>query len=578
MLMRANAPSSMFRAVLSILTRALALSGATIVYETGQGVQALSIGNGSGIASASRAHDPRILAAYRYLAGSMNRGPSNDTTHLRPSARDLLPAISDDTRHIVLPLVVRVGRAFGAVQLSGDASLDEVDLAFANMIVTELALAVDRSRATAAEAVALATRDAVLLRNDHARRFLSHLSSVLDEPDEDGRSVLPIVVELVVRYLCDGCLVDEIAEDGTVMPLMLGLTAESVEHVRAALPPFTRDTAGSSPRTDVLAHGESLLIPDISALPGPLMPGLDEGREARLRSLMIVKLEAHGRLFGTMTFVGNQSHRPFDAQDLRLAEETARRLAAAIARDRRVQSLERALFERQEVLALVCHELRQPLSAMSVGLHLMLQHPAASDRRRSRKALDALERSASRMGELVKDLVDASSLDAGHSSIRRALHSLSSLVGEALEAQASSSSRKGLSLRFEIPAEPTRIFCDRERTLQVLANLLGNAIKFTRDEGAIALVVRSDEHETTFSVADNGRGIAPAELSHVFERYWRTLTDNLEGTGLGLYISKRIVDAHGGRIWVESQLGQWSVFSFTIPHGPPDPPSSAPND
>jgi signal transduction histidine kinase len=578
MLVRANAPSSTLGAVLSILARALGLSGATIVYEIGEGVQALSIDDGSGIAPASRVHDPRILAAYRYLAGS-NRAPSNDTTHLRPSGKDLLPAMSPDTRHIVLPLVVRVGRAFGAVQLSGDASLDEVDLAFANMIVTELALALDRARTAAAELMALATRDADLLRNEHTRRFLSHLSTVLADADDDGRSVLPIVVELVVRYLCDGCFVDEIAEDGTVVPLMLGLTDESVEQLRTALlPAFTPHSAGHEPRTGVLAPARSLLIPDVSPLAVPLPPGLDERRDARARSLMAVKLEAHGRLLGTMTFVGNQSRRPFDARDLRLAEETAHRLAAAIAHDRRVQWLQRALFEQQEVLPVVCHELRQPLSAMSVGLHLMLQHPAASDRRRSRKALEALERSASRMGELVKDLVDASSLDAGHASIRRDWHSLSSLVAEALEAQISSSSCKRVSLRFEIPTEPIHIFCDRERTLQVLANLLGNAIKFTPDEGEIALAVRSDEHETTFSVADNGRGIAPADLPHVFDRYWRTFTDNEEGTGLGLYISKRIVDAHGGRIWVESQLGQWSVFSFTIPHGPPGPPSSAPND
>lgn len=320
--------------------------------------------------------------------------------------------------------------------------------------------------------------------------------------------------------------------------------------------------------------GRIALIADVSDLLVSEMPGIRELRTAGARSLIVVNLQARGQCFGTLTFVGHASRPAYDAQDLKLAEETAFRVASALAHERRMRVSERALHERQEMLAVVCHELREPLAAVSLGAQVMLQRPSGSDRRQSRKAIEAIQRSASRMGHLVGDLVDSSSLSGGHLSIRRDWHSLSSIVGEAIEAQALSSSRKSLALRVELPTAPRPVYCDRHRILQVLGNLLANAIKFTAHEGAIALLVRQVERETIFSVTDSGRGISPADQQHIFDRYWHTRADNRDGTGLGLYITKGIVEAHGGRIWVASQLHQWSVFSFTIPHGPPRAPSS----
>jgi signal transduction histidine kinase len=181
-----------------------------------------------------------------------------------------------------------------------------------------------------------------------------------------------------------------------------------------------------------------------------------------------------------------------------------------------------------------------------------------------------MDRSVHRMDQMIEDLVDSSSLESGVLSIRRQWHDLSAIVAEALEAQTFTASGKSLSLISKVPREALRIFCDRARLQQVLANLLGNAIKFTPSKGSIELSVHRAESEILFSVTDTGRGIPRKDLPRVFDRHWQSRSGKSGrsgGSGLGLYISKGIVEAHGGKIWVESELNKWSAFSFTIPNG-----------
>jgi signal transduction histidine kinase len=137
------------------------------------------------------------------------------------------------------------------------------------------------------------------------------------------------------------------------------------------------------------------------------------------------------------------------------------------------------------------------------------------------------------------------------------LEALASFEGVAQEA--------GLKLTADVKPHLPEVYCDRGRILQVLANLVGNAIKVTAEGGNITLRVEAREHEILFAVSDDGPGIGEEDKKHLFERYWRSDAARYEGTGLGLAIVSGIIDAHGGRTWVESELGHGATFLFTVP-------------
>jgi signal transduction histidine kinase len=188
--------------------------------------------------------------------------------------------------------------------------------------------------------------------------------------------------------------------------------------------------------------------------------------------------------------------------------------------------------------------------------------------------VEAVERGVKSMERLIRDLLDMSRIEAGQLVIYRGEHELSSLVTEAVNAVKPLAERKGISLAVTLPSGADDVFCDRERILQVLSNLLGNAVKFTPPEGAIKMEVVTDGAQATFSVSDTGVGIPPDHLPHLFERYWRANRVDNKGVGLGLYIAKAIIAAHGGDIVVESDVGAGTMVRFSIPRQQPAVPAT----
>jgi signal transduction histidine kinase len=172
------------------------------------------------------------------------------------------------------------------------------------------------------------------------------------------------------------------------------------------------------------------------------------------------------------------------------------------------------------------------------------------------------------MTRLVSDLLDVAKLDAGHAlPVDLLMRDVSDLIRQAMELQ----EPLATSRRIELTAEVTgsaHALCDGDRVEQVLANLIGNALKFTPQGGTIRVRARGNEREVVVSVSDTGTGIPAAQLPHLFEPYWQADTERRTGAGLGLAIAKAIVVAHGGRIWVESASGAGSTFHFTLPGSP----------
>ena len=156
-------------------------------------------------------------------------------------------------------------------------------------------------------------------------------------------------------------------------------------------------------------------------------------------------------------------------------------------------------------------------------------------------------------------------MEAGHLSLKQERLPAAEIITDALEGQRPLAASASLELRLETAPELPDTWADRDRLRQVFENLIGNAIKFTKPGGRIALGATVQEGEVTFSVSDTGRGIASTHLPHVFDRFWQAPGTERRGIGFGLAIVKSIVEAHGGRVWIQSVLGQGSTVFFTIP-------------
>ena len=251
----------------------------------------------------------------------------------------------------------------------------------------------------------------------------------------------------------------------------------------------------------------------------------------------------------------------------RFAANDLRRSALENDLARQVLREQQAVRARDELVAVVSHDLRNPMTVISM-LCGMMQKAFSSDgphtSRRISSAIDTMQQAAGRMNVLLEDLLDTSKIEAGRYVVKPVALDVSQMFEEAYSLLAPLAMDKGIDLSFN--AEPgLQINGDPERLFQVLSNLIGNAIKFTPRQGNIGISAMSNGEEIIFSVRDSGEGIAPEQLPHVFDRYWTQAENNPTGTGLGLYITQGIVQAHGGKIVAESELGRGSEFRFTVP-------------
>lgn len=224
-----------------------------------------------------------------------------------------------------------------------------------------------------------------------------------------------------------------------------------------------------------------------------------------------------------------------------------------------------ALSNRDDFLSIVSHDLRNLLAGIVVSATLLSERAGENENgAQLRVETTRIQRYASRMNRLIGDLLDVASIDAGQLAVTPASGDLTALMGEAVDLFQALASAKGIALEMQVEG-PLPAEFDHDRMLQVLANLITNSIKFTSRGGKIWVRAVRAEDELRLSVSDTGSGIPSDLLDAVFERFWQVTKGDRRGLGLGLYISRCIVEAHGGKIWAESKLGEGSTFWFTLP-------------
>jgi two-component system, sensor histidine kinase and response regulator len=224
------------------------------------------------------------------------------------------------------------------------------------------------------------------------------------------------------------------------------------------------------------------------------------------------------------------------------------------------QRAEAATRARDDVLATVSHDLKNPVGTIYTSASLLLDMPLPPDAQH--RQLEIIRRTAERMDRLIMDLLDVSSMEAGRFAVDAAPESLHSLMTEVGEVFAPMADARGIKLRAELPDRDAMVKADRGRVLQVMSNLIGNAVKFTPEGGSVTVATQLSESEVEFTIADTGTGIAEENLPRIFDRFWHA--GKAGGSGLGLAIAQGIVLAHNGEIRVESG-SDGTTFYFTLP-------------
>jgi PAS domain S-box-containing protein len=406
-----------------------------------------------------------------------------------------------------------------------------------------------------------------LSRTEARQQFLAEAGRVLAS-SLDTRTMLDNLVRVSVPMLGNWAAVFMRSESGAPVALAW---AHVDPALRAAMDEFFREDNRPELVTgvwDAFRTKKPTLIERFTD--ERLMATLGESQRATverigLGSSMTTPIVVDAEAVGAIVFVSRAEAR-FDGEDLALAEAIAKRAALAFNNARLFEELKRANRARDDFLAIVSHDVRSPLSVMVLNAGLIARVTKEDE---TRNRADAISSSARDMETLLGDLLDVASLDAGHLRVERRVHDVGSVVADAVAALRPLAESRSIHLTSEVQDPDTRVSCDRARIVEIFSNLIGNALKFTPAGGAVRVAAELLGREVRFSVRDNGPGIAPEHVGRVFDRNWQAEATPRRGAGLGLYITKALVELHGGRVWVESELGSGSTFFFTLTAEPP---------
>ncbi len=411
-------------------------------------------------------------------------------------------------------------------------------------------------------------------RIEEELRFLAEASRLL-AASLDYETTLQSVARIVVPILGDFCFFDVVSADGTIQrvagqhanPARQSFFAEACQFIQ---PIVHHD---GHPVANVLATGKPAFVPHIDEawmLQATISPEhLRFMHELHLQSLMTVPLIARGRTLGALTLgFTSDSGRRYTHTDLNLAEDVAHRAANAIDNARLYREEQELVRSREEFLSIASHELKTPLTILKASAQILSRQVLQPDLDRNRitGCAQRLQVQVDRLETLVADLLDASRLQDGHLELRTEPYDLREIAGEILARFQDAPERtEHHRLTLDAPA-PVIGLIDPARLDQVLTNLLSNALKYSPGGGEVLLAIHQCGDQALITVSDQGIGITATEQTRLFQPFSRgDAVRGISGTGLGLYISRQIVERHGGTITAESQPGIGSTFSVRLP-------------
>ena len=418
-------------------------------------------------------------------------------------------------------------------------------------------------------------------RAEWAQRFLAEAGAVLAS-SLDYQVTIQRAADLVVPTLADWCTVYLLTEGGEIQRVAVAYA----DNVKAELAQALRRYPPSpgSPRSSVreaMRTGQPALIPDIPAdyIEKIALDSehLEIMRKLAFRSSLTVPLRIRGEGLGALAFFRDEASRRYDEVDLALAEDLAHRVAVAIDNARLYREAQRAIRLREEFLSIAAHELKTPITSLRGFAQVLLGQfdlRGGTDERVVRRALEVIEQQSDRLSRLVSQLLDTSRLEAGRLVLDRQPTNLARLVQEAAARAQVNTNRH--TLVVHVPAEVPALV-DPLRLEQVFTNLIDNAIKYSPNGGRIEVeLARLAPERVRLMVRDRGIGIGPEARERIFDRFYQAHgSDHRSGLGLGLYISRQIVELHGGAIEAQFPPDGGTRFVVSLPTGAVDASAAA---
>ena len=407
-----------------------------------------------------------------------------------------------------------------------------------------------------------AVRDA-----ERRARFLSEAMELLSS-SLDSHRVLRDLARLIVPRIADICAVDLLCSDGRSQRVEIAHGFTSVpqpddDAVGPAEPVISgivqRAIAERAQQLD--RHADDEALSEVARDPALL----EELRRTGPYVLLVVPLVARQRVLGFLQFLSADLARAAAPESLLLAEDLARRASVAVDNALLYGEAQRATRARDDVLAIVSHDLRNPLNTIQMSAAFLLDVLADPDAVAPLvPQLQLMLRATARGNALIQDLMDVSRIESGTLAVDASLASAEALLAEAVAELEPLVVGKGLGFEHEWIGPGAEVPADRGRIAQVFSNLVGNAIKFTPRGGVVRVRGRRVGAMIEFTVSDTGAGIAPDHVPHLFDRFWKATKASRSGAGLGLFIVKGIVESHGGTVEVESEPAVGTLFRFTL--------------
>lgn len=388
----------------------------------------------------------------------------------------------------------------------------------------------------------------------------------------DVESTMATVTELPVPLLGEWSMLELLSPDGTIRraaathsdPMRQEITAEFVwrvsKELSSELPMLSGGRAAHETEAQRITEMRAWMDANFT----------DPADRARVESLgasavLLVPLRAGGRAIGALHIVRTRPGAKHSVEEAQVADQYAGLAALALENARLYQEAKQAVRERDDMLAIVSHDLRNPVNAIVLLTGAALERDRDAHALLDRDEAESVRAAARQADGLIQDLQDVSRISAGRLRVEQRAVLLSELLEEAADLFEPAMTNASLTLLRQFDHGGTVVVADRGRIQQVLSNLLANAVRFTPAGGHVALALSRWDRSARVSVTDSGPGVAAEDVPRLFERYWQAPRLLRAGSGLGLYIAKGIVEAHGGEIGVVSGVGKGSEFWFTLP-------------
>jgi PAS domain S-box-containing protein len=411
------------------------------------------------------------------------------------------------------------------------------------------------------------------VRRERADKFLAEAAEMLGATMDYDKS-LSLTGVLAVPAMADWCSVELVAdgdnaERSTRRRIFVAqadpATRTLIEDLEQAHPeetcfPFAVRAVIRSGHPELVSHvdqdGLASLTVDES--------WRDAIRVLGSKSYLCVPLSTQDRILGALTLVASVSGRHYDDEDLRMAQRLAHHVANAVERAWFKERAERAVAVRNDVLAIVSHDLRTPLNTIQMASTVLrgeVDHPQV------RARLDAVDRAVKRADSLIRDLLDVARAETGSLSITPVACRIRPMINDAIASFSTQAQTREISLSTEVAESEDRVLADPVRIVQVLANLIGNALRYVTRGGKVAVRAELRGGEWVLAVVDDGPGIPEPLIPHLFQPFSQSHKRPVRtgAVGLGLSICRSIVDAHGGRIWLDREHTSGARFCFTLP-------------